>query len=65
MFNDDQAINHICKELDKLIAYCTDCRDKTDFNGPAWDLYNDTKYQLEILHHDIATSDWDDEEEEE
>lgn len=64
MFNDDQAINHICKELNKLIAYCTDCKDKTSYNSSAWEIYNDTQYQLEILYYDIATSNYDEEEEE-
>ena len=63
MFNDDAAIVKILRALDSIIAYCTNCSKQTS-NENARDLYLDAKDWLEGVHYDIATSDWDEEDEE-
>lgn len=63
MFNDDQAIGKILRDLSNLIAYCVDCSKQTS-NENAKDLYFDARDQLECVYHDIATNDWDEEEDE-
>lgn len=64
MFNDYAAINKMLKDLSALIAYCIDCSEKTN-NENAEDFYSDIREWLEGVHYDIATSDWDEEEEDE
>lgn len=64
MFNDDQAIHHILKDLNNLIAYCSDCYNLS-FNDQAQELYQNARDQLECVYHDVATSDLDEEDEEE
>lgn len=63
MFNDDQAINHIVAVLNNLITYCGDCYNSTT-NENAQELYQYARDELECVCHDIATSDWDEVDEE-
>lgn len=64
MFNDDAAIGKILRDLSNLIAYCIDCSKQTS-NENAKDLYFDARDWLEGVYHDIAISDWDEEDEDE
>lgn len=64
MFIDDNSIKHILKSLNDLINFCAECETQTSDND-AWELYCDTKCQLENIYHDVATSDWDEEDDEE
>ena len=61
MFNDDQAIRKILKDISNIIAYCIECSEQTN-NENARDLYSDARNWLESVHYDIVTSDWDEEE---